>query len=427
LFFSTAEATYYPDLIDLGEEYRSFSPKRIATGKAFSVRCRIQNTGVATAFGFVVRFYASHNTAITESDYQIGDDYVAYLGPSGSLNCSWSGNFPSGVPDGSYYVGWLIDADDDVAEAIEDNNDAYKESYKLDVGPFPPLKLFWQSDDGAVAYWALNDVGERVSAGIIGNTGYQIEVAGDVDRDGIDDLIVEHEIGTLCLWLLYENGDVKLIIQPGAGLPGFSIVASGDVDNDGTVDLIMRNPVGYFGCILLDSDGSIRTGVVIGGPVSSNWVVVASGDIDGNGTIDLFWRDMASGWVAYWMLNSDGTRKKSGLIGNGPVSSSWTIEGCIDVNGDITPDLLWRNASGRLAYWVMNPDGSRSGDAGFIGFNVDLAWQVQGTGDIDGDGPVDLIWRHSTTGQVAYCLIDPSAPSKRKDAGIVGQAGSMWH
>jgi hypothetical protein len=36
----------------------------------------------------------------------------------------WAGTFPN-IPNGSYYIGWIIDVNDDVDEGHEENNQAY--------------------------------------------------------------------------------------------------------------------------------------------------------------------------------------------------------------------------------------------------------------------------------------------------------------
>jgi len=72
-------------------------------------------------------------------------------------------------------------------------------------------------------------------------------------------------------------------------------------------------------------------------------------------------------------------------------------------------DILWRDASGQLAIWFEGqPDG-----AAFPGYHdalgpVDLSWQVKGTGDFDGDGHSDILWRH-TSGQVAVWFMNGAA------------------
>src|SRR5439155_10215212 len=41
-------------------------------------------------------------------------------------------------------------------------------------------------------------------------------------------------------------------------------------------------------------------------------------------------------------------------------------------------------------------------------YGVPLAWQTAGIGDVNGDGKVDLIWRHAETGDVAVWLMNGS-------------------
>ena len=121
------------DLIDDGETWSGFSPTTIRTGDWFEVWCDVRNVGTASSGGFYVSYYASTNTTITEYDYLIGTDYVSSISPFDWANSSWSNSFPSSIPNGAYYVGWIIDSESDVSEFDEGNNTAYKSSYVLIV------------------------------------------------------------------------------------------------------------------------------------------------------------------------------------------------------------------------------------------------------------------------------------------------------
>jgi len=125
-----------PDLYDAGEPWSGFWPQRVNEGQfgqSFSVYCDVRNGGSAAAGSFTVRFYASTDSSIGESDYYIGDVDISGLPTDGVVDCEWSGDFATTIPAGTYYLGWMIDADAEVSEANENDNSAYKHDYQLIV------------------------------------------------------------------------------------------------------------------------------------------------------------------------------------------------------------------------------------------------------------------------------------------------------
>jgi len=76
-----------------------------------------------------------------------------------------------------------------------------------------------------------------------------------------------------------------------------------------------------------------------------------------------------------------------------------------DYDGDGKPDLLWRNsANGQNAVWYM--DGTTRTGSDFLPELADLNWQLVGTGDFDSDGKPDILWRNSSTGLNAVWYMD---------------------
>src|SRR5262249_23908746 len=85
------------------------------------------------------------------------------------------------------------------------------------------------------------------------------------------------------------------------------------------------------------------------GNISTTWSVVGTGDFDGDGKADILWHD-TSGNVPIWFMN--GTTISSGaLLGNIP--ATWSIVGTGDFNGDGKSDILWRDTSGNVAVWLI--------------------------------------------------------------------------
>jgi ELWxxDGT repeat protein len=96
--------------------------------------------------------------------------------------------------------------------------------------------------------------------------------------------------------------------------------------------------------------------------------------------------------VLFWALFSL-TFVQTGMAGNGT-----------DLDGDGKADLIWRNTStGDVAIWLMN--GTAIGTTGFPGA-MPLVWQIAGVGDVNGDGQADVIWRNSANGVVRVWLMN---------------------
>jgi hypothetical protein len=166
-----------PDLYDAGESYRSFSPQKTEAGQPFQIHCDVQNGGQADAGSFTVDFYASADAIITAADHYIGAVDIAGLVKGARRDCDWSGTFPVGLSCGSYYVGWIIDADHEVDESSETNNTAYKGGYVLTVEGdcVPDLRA---DDEQFQRFWPT-----AIEKGEQFNINCQVENAGDGQAD----------------------------------------------------------------------------------------------------------------------------------------------------------------------------------------------------------------------------------------------------
>lgn len=132
--------TDYADLIDDGINFAGFSPAAVAPGAPFQVHCDVRNIGTAATGNFYVTFYASVDTTITAGDHFIGSAQLSTLNPFTYVTCTWTGDFPLGIPLGNYYVGWIIDSSNAVDEISEDNNTAYLPT-QLYVGSAPNIRF----------------------------------------------------------------------------------------------------------------------------------------------------------------------------------------------------------------------------------------------------------------------------------------------
>ncbi|MCF2873045.1 FG-GAP-like repeat-containing protein, partial [Octadecabacter sp. G9-8] len=332
--------------------------------------------------------------------------------------------------------------------------------------------VFGKSDGTAVDLSDIeNGLGGFVINGVAKDdfSGWLVSGAGDVNGDGLDDLIVGaygddpngggsgasfvvfgKSDGTAVELSDIENGSGGFVINgvaEGDG-SGWSVSGAGDVNGDGLDDLIVGargddpngDASGASFVVFGKSDGTavelsdIESGIggfVINGVAeddSSGISVSGAGDVNGDGLDDLIVgargddpNGDASGASFVVFGKSDGavvelSDIESGLGGfviNGVATydqSGVSVSGAGDVNGDGLDDLIvgalgddpngdYSGASfvvfGKSDGTAVELSGIESGIGGFVINGVAegdrSGWSVSGAGDVNGDGLDDLI------------------------------------
>jgi FG-GAP-like repeat len=130
----------------------------------------------------------------------------------------------------------------------------------------------------------------------------------------------------------------------------------------------------------------------------------ATHDFDGNGYSDFAWED-ASGDVAIWLFTPGLGTVGSNSIGTMSPGAGWNLVGEDKFFGGSTSQLLWQNVqNNQLVIWTV------IGIGGFAENTFDIGtgnpgWLVEGTGDFDGNGSADILWRNVDTGEVGIWLM----------------------
>ncbi len=93
---------------------------------------RVENTSSSDPGTIAVAFYASVDASITSSDAYLGQTST-WLPRGVSATVTLRTTFPTNIPQGSYYVGWIIDPNNRMTEANETNNTGYKSTSLLKV------------------------------------------------------------------------------------------------------------------------------------------------------------------------------------------------------------------------------------------------------------------------------------------------------
>jgi hypothetical protein len=195
-------------------------------------------------------------------------------------------------------------------------------------------------------------------------------------------------------WVLNSTGGVETVRLLGQ-TPGWPIKAAGDIDGDGVSDLIFQSG-GVVAVWFMNADGSVRSGKMIGN--AGAWEVRGCGDFLGTGRAQLFFQNGST--AAYWQMDTNAVIQNVQFY---PGLGSWQLRGVGRAASANQGEAFFLSA-GTMAIWFR--DSSTSNIVGVLArpnpalpvsvanplYNVG-AWQLGGVVDIDGDGTSDLLWQ----------------------------------
>jgi FG-GAP-like repeat len=140
----------------------------------------------------------------------------------------------------------------------------------------------------------------------------------------------------------------------------------------------------------------------------ASWTIAGAGDVNGDGSADLIWANQATN-LAEIQLQAQGAPAGGGVIPNSPFDSSWSVVATGDFNGDGLTDLVYRHAGdGVVEIQFLN--GLAGAGGGAISNNpFDTTWNIVTAGDFNGDGDSDLVWQQPASGLVEIQLLQGNA------------------
>ena len=148
-------------------------------------------------------------------------------------------------------------------------------------------------------------------------------------------------------------------------------------------------------------------------------------DHDGDGKADILWRNSSTGENYLYPMNGRSILGTEGFLRT-VADPNWQIAGTGDFDGDGESDILWRNAAtGENYIYFMNGTAIKPSE-GYIRTVADQNWQVAGIGDFDGDGKDDILWRNSVTGENYIYFMDGRS-IKPTEGYVRTVADTRWH
>jgi hypothetical protein len=204
-------------------------------------------------------------------------------------------------------------------------------------------------------------------------------------------------------------------------------VGSTDLDRDGNEELVMQRT----------DTGAVSVWGVSGGrfsnigsiPTRSGSKLVAVDDFDNNGQVDLLWRDTTARTLDLWKMRVDPTsglpvsqmllqsvRVASNLAGDATVASTG------DYDGDGSTDVLWRYADGRIVITYLSA-GAPVREVTLLAAAGDIDRHVVESLDIIGTAGEEIAMQDDLTGLI--WILDPSVTGAVTRTKVV-HPGSEW-
>lgn len=173
---------------------------------------------------------------------------------------------------------------------------------------------------------------------------------------------------------------------PGNGLPF-------DVNVDGRSDITLRNPsTGQTRAWILDSNLNPTSRDII--TTGLDWDIVGCADFNRDGEADYLWSQASTGRLHMSMFVRGIYRAPREM--RGAPRANLVVAAVADMNGDFTPDLVWRDISnGEQGIWLLTPAGAPT----FRPLpNVPVTEDLVLVSDIDSNGSQDIVYRTKATG-----------------------------
>jgi hypothetical protein len=383
-----AEPPDYPDLVFQGA--LTLSGYALTVGDSLTVSGKIRNSGELDAGASVLYIYASYDGVITPWDTKIGEIHLDAIasGGSRSFSCTVS---TAGLTAGSYYIGALVDAEDQVAEnsAGESNNASGAILITLAEAPRYPDLVF----EGEVALSQTTLItGETITiTGTIKNNG--TDAAGsstlylyrstDASINAVDTKIAEIAIAALGVG---ESQSFSKTVSTAGFAPG-SYYIGGIIDanksiNEGksggennntsnavaiTVTAVPQSADLVFDGVVTIADTSLTTGenITISGTVKNNGTAAAGASVlyiyrSENATITA--EDEKIGEIAIAALGVGASRSFSKLIfisAENWSGGTYYIGGILNADQAIAeeiPGSIANNTSNAIAITVVVDD-----------------------------------------------------------------------
>ncbi len=212
--------------------------------------------------------------------------------------------------------------------------------------------VYLKSSDNEIGAWMTDNEGQRWWKTIASfDSSTDILGLGDFDGNGQTDLLLRNDNGAVGCWLTgggfgrgAESSETGWNYFQSLG-DEWTIAAVGDLNSDGISDLVLKHDTGLVGCWLTQKDHSVMWMEL--DTLQDYFSIIGCGDFNGDGTDDILLKN--GNYYGAWLMGGGEIRGWMGLGDLGDVA----VEQIADFNGDGKDDFRIRTAAGDLGVQLV--------------------------------------------------------------------------
>ncbi len=213
---------------------------------------------------------------------------------------------------------------------------------------------------------------------------WDVQAVGDLDGDGFGDLVWRFrgqspnvdDQGVSYVWFTNGTGVTQVRKRGGAPLT-WTLLGAADLNGDGSADMIYVSPANSMRALMATPNRTCAN--LNGGSIAAGFAALKLADFSGQRRGDVLIRNAATGEVRVIGLNASGltlplytgapddpnasctasTLSVNQVVFNiGSTDPTWTIYATGDFNGDGIFDVVWKRPDNTLTVWLMAANGA---------------------------------------------------------------------